>query len=158
MANQFYVGQRVRAKKYTLEIYVTGEGDSPNYPSFAGVAIKGGAGYAIGRYSTTWTKSSFTPIDQPRTVLTDWYRKQLKDIGYTDNFIAKIESILSKPEPPKFEPKDGEAVLVRDCATDYWKARVFKHFAIDMPVTYPCKAWRYCHPFDAALVGKATND
>lgn len=165
MANKFYVGQRVRANKSTLEIYVTGEGDSPNYPSFAGVAIKGGAGYAIGRYSAAWTKSSFTPIDPPSTVLTDWQRKQIREyfflmkhISTSDDDFNAIESILSEPEPPKYKPKHGEAVQLRDNDSDMWLVDVFYEMTDDGIYKGYNMLGKFCRPFDAALVGKVTND
>lgn len=63
--------------------------------------------------------TGITPID-PRVVLTEWQKQKLKDhflLGYkyasegmdwyslADDNLAQIESILSSPEPPKYQPK-----------------------------------------------------
>ena len=178
MENQFYVGQRVKCKMYGEGVvYSIATDPDDTYP----IACKFDeiiCGFTKeGRYVVNEPVSLF-PLDPPRIVLTEWQRKKLKEhflLGYSyaskgqdwyslaEDNLNYIESILAEPEPPKFVPKEGEAVLVRQNTSVTWNPRVFSKMFEDRYQCYalistdPCN-WNLCRPFDASLVGKVTND
>mgnify|MGYP006921321966 CR=1 FL=1 len=168
MANQFYVGQRVRSEKYGEgEVLNVSSNRHPGFPVYCSFK-NSGMGYSLAGVLIGGSDIDLTPIDPPRTVMTDWQRKQIEQFrnGTNDQVVIQMDkliSILSEPEPPKFKPKEGEAVLVKQDVDNFWLPRVFtKMFA----ERYQCYAlmdtdrcnWKFCRPFDAALVGQITND
>jgi len=106
-------------------------------------------------------ENRLVPI-KPKIVLTEWQIQGLKDAGFGPSAIDRVQSILSEPEPPKYQPKKGEGVLVRSNHTDPWHPRVFTEMNGSR---YQCYAlidtdkcnWNYCIQFDAALIGKVTD-
>lgn len=99
--------------------------------------------------------------------LTEWQKDRVKElvddiynnkIIFHTSLIEKIESILSEPEPPKYQPKQGDAVLVRNNKQNEWSAKVATGYGYDI------YGWRgeivpseFCRPFDPDLVGKVTD-
>ena len=117
----------------------------------------------MGKFSATWSSECFTLIDPPRTVLTDWQRKQIEQFrnGTNDQVVIQMDkliSILSEPEPPKYIPKHGEAVQLRDNYSDIWLVDVFYEMTDDGIYKGYNMVGKFCRPFDAALVGQITND
>lgn len=55
--------------------------------------------------------SKFKFSEKERKELDDLISNVLEYKGDREYFIGEIESILSEPEPPKYIPKQGEAVL-----------------------------------------------
>ena len=87
------------------------------------------------------------------------FDKYYESEGYlNDNFITNLESILSSPEPPKYQPKQGEAVLVKVCKDYPWVTGVFSNMEYDAYKCYGVSPVNFCRPFDASLVGKVTQD
>lgn len=165
--SKFKVGDTVNGNTTGQLVLVT-DGKTYRESNFCGVVIRQAEGCNnVGHYSSVWDINSFTlhPLDPPRIVLTDWQRKQLMKCSWlTKKFMMDdIESILSSPEPPKFVPKQGEAVLVRQNTSVTWNPRVFSKMFEDRYQCYalistdPCN-WNLCIPFDPALVGTVTND
>lgn len=161
MANQFYVGQRVRSEKYGEgEVLNVSSNRHPGFPVYCSFK-NSGMGYSLAGVLIGGSDIDLTPIDPPRTVMTDWQRKQLSKCHWLN--MSWLEKILSEPfepqpEPPKFEPKEGEAVLVRDLVNHPWKARVFSSMTGGgRYYCYTDTTWKYCRPFDAALVEKVTD-
>lgn len=103
---------------------------------------------------------SIQQIEQHKTVLTEWQRKNLMRCKWlTDKWIMEdIESILSEPEPPKYQPKKNEPVLASDGGC-LW-AGVFIGMRGDK---YVCaiggykNAYDKVFPFNADLVGNVTD-
>ena len=166
MNTKFYVGQRVRGPQGQVVIVLDPKHDAS---IFKGILVDGPIeNQPIGYISSGWLKDSFVdfPIYPPRVVLTEWQKKQLREyvreeFKYTAlfNFFDRLESILSEPEPPKYQPKKGEAVLVRDSHIKPWLPAVAlgEEYIVYTP-TADTIGWSYCRPFDASLVGKVTND
>ena len=165
METKFYVGQRVMGQEGQVVIVL-----DPNHGShtFKGVLVYGQTEkQPIGHISSKWAKECFVsfPIYPPRVVLTEWQKKQLREyvreeFKYTAlfNFFDRLESILSSPEPPKYQPKQGEAVIFRDRNDCQWSASVAT--GIYWRIYYygdTLDAFEV-RPFDASLVGKVTND
>ena len=112
MNTKFYVGQRVRGTHGQVVRVL-----DPNHDAsiFKGILVDGPIeNQPIGYISSGWLKDSFVdfPIYPPRVVLTEWQKKQLREyvreeFKYTAlfNFFDRLESILSEPEPPKYQPK-----------------------------------------------------
>lgn len=101
-------------------------------------------------------------IDPEPFRLTEWQRKQLEkytnSTGMTVMPLDRLESILSEPEPPEYQPKNGDAVLVRNNPTSGWIARVstgeeYWTYNYDSAIL----GWKYCRPFNPDLVGKVTD-
>ena len=109
----------------------------------------------------------YNQIDKPKTVLTEWQRKRVEEYRISSGYsimipLETLEKILSEPEPPKYNPKQGEGVLVRSSHISPWHPRVFaKMFGS----RYQCYAlvdtdrcnWNYCIQFNADLVGNVTD-
>lgn len=101
----------------------------------------------------------------PKPVLTEWQEKKVGEclnryghefFYHEVNFMDDLKSILSEPDPPKFEPKQGDAVLVREDNIVPWIPRVatgngFVTYNVHNPNG---NTWNYCIPFDPSLVGK----
>lgn len=117
-----------------------------------------------------WTEEMFEPIqpEPSKIVLSEW---QEKEISTTLNWIAcndineadglkNIKSILSAPEPPKWEPKEGEVCLFREEDSDGWIADAFDGMCNDS-LLFKSKGcgfkWNQCRPFDANLIGTTDN-
>lgn len=160
MENQFYVGQRVRGKQGQVIIVL-----DPDYSetTFKGIVIDGPIeGQPIGYISSRWANECFVdfPLGSPCVVLTEWQRKQLMKCSWLTNkfMMDDIKSILSQPEPPKYQPNQGEAVIFRDRKDCPWSASVATGIG--------CRIYYYgdtldafeVRPFDPALVGRVTND
>ena len=163
MATKFYKGQKVRSDRFGSGIvHFILDDASTQYPvSVRFESEKGSATFtADGRHVSNKPIDLF-PADQPKTILTDYHRKKLSE-SYSQSEVAQIESILSEPEPPKWEPKQGEGVLVRSNHTDIWHPRVFaemngsRYQCYVLIETDKCN-WNYCIPFDPSLVGKVTD-
>ena len=167
METKFYVGQRVRGPQGQVVIVLDPKHDAD---IFKGILVDGPIeSRPIGYISSGWLKDSFVdfPIYPPRVVLTEWHKKQIASVlnrwvcaDYSEEVALKsIESILSSPEPPKYQPKKGEAVLVRDSHIKPWfPAIAFGEEYIVYTPTADIIGWTYCRPFDASLVGKVTSD
>lgn len=170
METKFYVGQRVNSLQSgngtvesingPLSLYpIVIKFDTPN-PSLSNYRTIDGKIFV-------YSPIDLFPADPPRVVLTEWQKKQLHGMldkyyeseGYlNDNFIADLESILSSPEPPKYQPKQGEAVLVRNYKDAVWCAGVFSNMEYDLYKCYGYAALNLCRPFDASLIGQVTSD
>lgn len=113
METKFYVGQRVRGTHGQVVRVL-----DPNHDAsiFKGILVDGPIeNQPIGYISSGWLKDSFVdfPIYPPRVVLTEWQRNQLYEKGTNHwscdgqflEMLDIIESILSSPEPPKYQPK-----------------------------------------------------
>ena len=165
METKFYVGQRVRGPQGQVVIVLDPKHDAD---IFKGILVDGPIeSRPIGYISHSWYKDSFVdfPIYPPRVVLTEWQKKQLREyvreeFKYTAlfNFFDRLESILSEPEPPKYQPKQGEAVLVKVCKDYPWVTGVFSNMEYDAYKCYGVSPVNFCRPFDASLVGQVTND
>lgn len=171
MATQFYKGQKVRSDRFGMGVvYSVLDDASTQYPvSVHFGSDKGTATFtADGRHVSNQPIDLF-PVDQPKPILTEWQRKRLKEYFfhikhisiYKDDF-SQIESILSTPEPPKWEPKQGEAVLVsNENYTIGWNAAVStgnnKNGMYEAAMGSGTCFWNHCIPFDPALVGKVTD-
>lgn len=167
METTFYVGQWVMGQEGQVVIVL-----DPNHGSdtFKGVLVYGQTEkQPIGHIDSKWAKECFVsfPIYPPRVVLTEWHKKQIASVlnrwvcaDYSEEVALKsIESILSSPEPPKYQPKKGEAVLVRDSHIKPWfPAIAFGEEYIVYTPTADIIGWTYCRPFDASLVGQVTSD
>src|SRR5688572_20850124 len=82
-------------------------------------------GHCVGTFDLDGRRAKGHPIDlhqleSGKIVLSEWQSDQFEfvlksfkadNIRY-DQAISQIESILSEPKPPKYQPKQGEAVLV----------------------------------------------
>lgn len=165
METKFYVGQRVRGTHGQVVIVLD---PKHNASIFKGILVDGPIeNQPIGYISSGWLKDSFVdfPIYPPRVVLTEWQKKQLREyvreeFKYTAlfNFFDRLESILSEPEPPKYQPKQGESVIFRDRNDCPWSASVAT--GIYWRIYYygdTLDAFEV-RPFDASLIGKVTND
>ena len=166
METKFYVGQRVRGPQGQVVIVLDPKHDAY---IFKGILVDGPIeNQPIGYISSGWLKDSFVdfPIDPPRVVLTEWHKKQIASVlnrlvcaDYSEEVALKsIESILSSPEPPKYQPKQGEAVIFRDRKDCPWSASVAT--GIYWRIYYygdTLDAFEV-RPFDASLVGKVTQD
>ena len=165
METKFYVGQRVRGPQGQVVIVLDPKHDAY---IFKGILVDGPIeSRPIGYISHSWYKDSFVdfPIDPPRVVLTEWQKKQLREyvreeFKYTAlfNFFDRLESILSEPEPPKYQPKQGEAVIFRDRKDCPWSASVAT--GIYWRIYYygdTLDAFEV-RPFDASLIGQVTNE
>jgi len=170
MENKFYVGQRVKDPVHIGEtegiVIKTDEVDcGMQFPIRVSYGGEGTRVYTKdGRY-TMYSSPSLIPLDPPRTVLTEWQRKEMREylfhikhISTSDEDFASIESILSSPEPPKFVPKEGEAVLYE---AGIWMAGVFTNMVKDK---YRLASGNstFCVdrviPFDCNLHGSNVND
>ena len=154
----FYVGQKVKEKEegagivkaitdYSYPVVVEFENGKCYYYSKEGRYISGG-------------DIILAPSDpiEPKHVLTEWQRKKMVDAGFLSSSIKQIESILSEPEPPKYQPKKNEPVLASDGGC-LW-AGVFIGMRGDK---YVCaiggykNAYDKVFPFNADLVGNVTD-
>ena len=165
METKFYVGQRVRGPQGQVVIVLDPKHDAY---IFKGILVDGPIeSRPIGYISHSWYKDSFVdfPIYPPRVVLTEWQKKQLREyvreeFKYTAlfNFFDRLESILSSPEPPKYQPKQGEAVIFRDRKDCPWSASVATGIYWRIYYYgYTLDAFEV-RPFDASLIGQVTND
>lgn len=160
MANQFYVGQRVRSEKYGEgEVLNVSSNRHPGFPVYCSFK-NSGMGYSLAGVLIGGSDIDLTPIDPPRTVMTDWQRKRLRTPGvamFTKDQIDLIESILSEPEPPKFIPKEGEVCLFRDKDETTWVAD--RLCSIDNREYFVCQFthWKQCRPFSLELIGTTDN-
>lgn len=111
METKFYVGMTVRSDQYGIGKVLKTDSDRyfgrPVYVCFDNAAMS----YTIDGRKTIYDYIDLHPIDPPKTTLTEWQRKKLEHHHYSPFQIELIESILSEPEPPKYEPKQWEAVL-----------------------------------------------
>lgn len=105
--------------------------------------------------------------EEPKRVLTEWQRGEIGSIIHQyacDDYNMKgaliaIDEILSEPEPPKYQPRENEAVLV-DCDGRYL-AGVFTRMVQDgYCVSWGLGELHYdkVFPFDPSKVGTVTND
>ena len=166
METKFYVGQRVRSNKFGEGVVVSIKESLHSYPIVCE--------FGQSRHSALYTDEGrhwadedvdLFPIDPPRVVLTEWQKKQLREyvreeFKYTAlfNFFDRLESILSSPEPPKYQPKQGEAVLVKVCKDYPWVTGVFSNMEYDAYKCYGVSPVNFCRPFDASLIGQVTSD
>ena len=166
METKFYVGQRVRGLHGQVVIVLDPKHDAS---IFKGILVDGPIeNQPIGYISSGWLKDSFVdfPIYPPRVVLTEWHKKQIASVlnrwvcaDYSEEVALKsIEYILSEPEPPKYQPKQGEAVLVKVCKDYPWVTGVFSNMEYDAYKCYGVSPVNFCRPFDASLIGQVTND
>lgn len=172
MATKFYKGQKVQSNKFGRGIvhFVLDDASTPYPVAVLFESEKGAAIFtADGRHVSNQPIDLF-PADQPKPILTEWqegrFRELMGDVYCNKTpmieAVAIMNNILSEPDPPKWEPKQGEAVLVRANHTDQWHPRVFTE--MNGP-RYQCYAlidtdkcnWNYCRPFDPSLVGKVTD-
>ena len=168
METKFYVGQRVNSLQSGNGTVESINGPLSLYP----IVIKFDTqNPSLSNYRTidgkifVYSPIDLFPIDHPRVVLTEWQKKQLREyvreeFKYTAlfNFFDRLESILSSPEPPKYQPKQGEAVLVKVCKDYPWVTGVFSNMEYDAYKCYGVSPVNFCRPFDASLVGKVTQD
>lgn len=169
METKFYVGQRVNSLQSgngtvesingPLSLYpIVIKFDTPN-PSLSNYRTIDGKIFV-------YSPIDLFPIYPPRVVLTEWQRNQLYEKGTNHwscdgqflEMLDIIESILSEPEPPKYQPKQGEAVLVKVCKDYPWVTGVFSNMEYDAYKCYGVSPVNFCRPFDASLVGKVTNE
>lgn len=163
METKFYVGQRVRSDKFG-----EGEVSSIDTSGITNINYRIGVKFPGRKYAIAYTLDGvytlggpidLHPIDQPKTTLTEWQRNEIKKhIELTDIQVDRLESILSEPEPPKYIPKHGEAVEIRDSLSDPWLVDVFHEMIDDNRYIGYNLTGKYCRPFDASLVGQITND
>ena len=168
METKFYVGQRVNSLQSGNGTVESINGPLSLYP----IVIKFDTqNPSLSNYRTidgkifVYSPIDLFPIDHPRVVLTEWQKKQLREyvreeFKYTAlfNFFDRLESILSSPEPPKYQPKQGEAVLVKVCKDYPWVTGVFSNMEYDAYKCYGVSPVNFCRPFDASLIGQVTND
>lgn len=164
METKFKVGQMVMSNKLGEGVVVsTTYTKWPNHNIYASFGSGDFKSYRSD--GTECYGDVITPINPPRVVLTEWQKKQLREyvreeFKYTAlfNFFDRLESILSSPEPPKYQPKQGEAVLVKVCKDYPWVTGVFSNMEYDAYKCYGVSPVNFCRPFDASLVGKVTQD
>lgn len=99
------------------------------------------------------------PLESGKIVLSEAQKQKLRDAHYSECYVKEIESILSEPEPPKYQPKANEPVCVKNKAT-CWVAAIFKRMDNGYYRTYGGvfdNTWDYCRPFSPDLVGKVTD-
>ena len=164
MANKFYVGQRVRVVG-NAAFSKNPVGTIGTVEELDGISCRvrpdGHIGSTVGFRSYL---DELSPIDPPRTILADWQRNRLENVFDVIDSIGKtafadvIEQALNQPEPPKYKPKHGEAVQLRDNDSDMWLVDVFYEMTDDGIYKGYNMLGKFCRPFDAALVGKVTND
>ena len=161
METKFYVGQRVNSLQSGNGTVESINGPLSLYP----IVIKFDTqNPSLSNYRTidgkifVYSPIDLFPIDPPRVVLTEWQRKRLIQYGIDEQEISIVEDVLSSPEPPKYQPKQGEAVLVKVCKDYPWVTGVFSNMEYDAYKCYGVSPVNFCRPFDASLVGKVTND
>jgi len=103
---------------------------------------------------------SLQPINQPKTVLTEWQRKGLISCPWMKNkfIMDDIERILSEPDQPKYQPNENEPVLFMSGGC--WFAGIFLGMSDTLYlVTYGGLKHRFekVFPFNADLIGKITD-
>ena len=132
METKFYVGQMVRSNKFGKGVVVSIETSQTHaYPIVCEFKRSNHSALYTheGRHWEDEDVDLF-PADPPRVVLTEWQRNQLYENGINHwscdgqflEMLDIIESILS--EPPKYQPKQGEAVIFRDRNDCPWSASV----------------------------------
>ncbi|HEY3387496.1 MAG TPA: hypothetical protein VGK46_13355, partial [Saprospiraceae bacterium] len=150
---KFYVGQKVKDERYG-----NGEVIDTNcswYDVYHPIGVQ------FENYMVSYRNDGseltdivrLSPIDHPKIVLSERQRKQLKRHETSTDRIALsmdvLESIISEPEPPKYQPKQGESVMCRHFIGSPWNIRVATGNNWD---TYDglsiCDHWKYCRPFD----------
>ena len=104
-------------------------------------------------------------IDPPAPVLTEWQEKNLRALlnpiaakidGDIDAAIKRINDILSEPEPPKWEPKEGEVCLFR-YNRGHWVADRFERIVSDGRFETSTDWFDQCRPFSIDLIGTTDN-
>lgn len=113
METKFFIGQPVRSDKFGEGVVIEIENDiKPICVQFKSEKFTRWF-YPNGSYVSDRELHMLHPIDPPKTTMTEWQRKQFMNIHWLTNKyqMDDIERILSEPEPPKYEPKQGEAVL-----------------------------------------------
>lgn len=169
METTFYVGQRVNSLQSGNGTVESINGPLSLYP----IVIKFDTqNPSLSNYRTidgkifVYSPIDLFPIDPLSVVLTEWQEKQILSVldqlicaDYTEKgALGAIKSILSSPEPPKYQPKQGEAVLVKVCKDYPWVTGVFSNMEYDAYKCYGVSPVNFCRPFDASLVGKVTNE
>ena len=106
------------------------------------------------------SEEMLVPIDPPAPVLTEWQEKELRRFTNTMNIVVidmhDLKSILFEPEPPKYIPKHGDAIRLRDRESDPWMVDVFDKMINDGRDYLGFNmAGKYCIPFD--LIGTSDN-
>lgn len=158
---KFYVGQKVKDERY-------GDGEVID-TNCSWYDVYHPIGVQFENYRVSYRNDGselkdivrLSPIDHPKIVLSEWHRKQLKSHETSTDRIAlsidMLESILSEPEPPKYQPKQGEAVMVRCRETGIWLADVFHAMEGEFYRLYNLDITKHCIPFSPDLVGQITD-
>jgi hypothetical protein len=160
IANQWIRDERVFPKVKvgdTLEVELVSAGDDWGIWGIGGLRFKG--------LPYIHPASQFAPIDPPAQVLTEWQEGCIEEAinDYSKDDISmrgaldKIKFILSEPEPPQWEPKEGEVCLFRDRG-GCWVADVFvrvskedgRHEGVTL-------LFDECRQFDIDLIGTTDN-
>lgn len=153
--NKFYVGQEVAHHEFGDGV-VTKINYLDNFPVIASFGGDYGTFTLDGRYMKSEEPSLFPK--QPSIKLTEWQRNRLIDkLEITPAELSVIESILSQPEPPKYSPNNGDAVLFPNTI---WMAAVFTNM-VGEKYRIAASGWSgvvdEVRPFDAELLNKSVE-
>lgn len=167
METKFYVGQPVSVNGKNGNVTKI-DPDSKEYHVWVQIhGLRHETSYTADGKKWSQDKDQILFPITPKQVLTEWQKEQLDIFSHRmyahpkDRilFVENITSILSQPEPPKYQPKQGEAVLVRQSEAERWITRVATgngwicyHSQTDGETN-----WNHCIPFDPSLVGKITD-
>ena len=184
MERKFKVGDIVKGELGSIAIVTDGTPESKT--QFCGTILFGvnqgihcttlyENSFEIYEYKLEFAKIIKSPIDPPAPVLTELtgmkrhnvaqailkYRNSDDTAENLTECLDKLESILSEPEPPKWMPKEGEPVLVRDEDKGYWVAVRFTQMADGAFASKwwngSTTTWIQCRPFDIDLIGTTDN-